>query len=91
MHLGFATGKYQIICQKNNFIKDSELLRNTKKEKILKQFTKYVKIFPDAMNHNIWYDFENEFFFSQAQYRYGPAGKDHHFNQKKGHFLNSEE
>ena len=91
MHLGFATDKYQIICQKNNFIKDSELLRNTKKEKILKQFTKYVKTFPDAMNHNIWYDFENEFFFSQAQYRYGPAGKDHHFNQKKGHFLNSEE
>jgi hypothetical protein len=95
MHLGFSTGNYQVIHQGGQFLHDSQWLRpiDSKRELRVKteQFKRYCTNFPDSVNHNIWYDFKNKSPFSQAQYRYGPAGKDHHFNQDKAGFLKSRE
>ena len=93
--LGYATKNYQIIYKEHQLLKYSEWLNPSQNEDLLKsridKFQKYCSYFPDAVNHNIWYDYKNEIFFSQAQYRHGPAGKDHHFNEDKLGFLKSRE
>ncbi len=90
MHLGFATENYQIIYKKGNILKDSNWLKPLSPSEIKSrsdQFREYIDTFPDAINQNVWYDFKNALFFSQAQYRFGPAGKDHHFLEKKDAFI----
>lgn len=49
----------------------------------------YVQKFPDALDTNIWVDQTQNTLFSQAQYREGPAGKDHHFSDSESKWLTS--
>ena len=78
LELGFITKNYEIIRASDG----SELQPH-------KDLDKYIELFPDSAKHNIWYDLENKVYFSQAQYRGSPAGKDHHFNCQPDLFLES--
>ena len=85
--LGFSTKNYQIVYKDGQSLEDSKLLSAISDR--VNRFDKYCSQYFDALNYNIWYDFKNDKFFSQAQYRFGPAGKDHVFNSSRRKFLNT--
>jgi len=47
----------------------------------------YASVFSRWQNYNIWYDLVDRRCFSGAQFREGPAGKDHNFCSDKDQFL----
>ena len=83
MELGFKTKHYELVYKWHPEQDGFTIVDNIDAD----QLAKYMSSFPDSKIRNIWLDHKNSVFFSQAQYKDGLAGKDHHFLQDGKHFL----
>lgn len=81
MFLGFRTKNYVLAYQQGKYL---NILSHDQKNEI----NRYIEKFSDSKNGNIWIDLKTNFCFSQYQYRKTIAGKDHHFNLARNHYLN---
>lgn len=68
--------------------KNGKILPNLNQD-VIDAFKKYISIFGVWEDCNVWLDTKDGVFFSGAQFREGPAGKDHSFCSSASDFLES--